>query len=370
MKIAILGTRGIPARYGGFETFAEQLSKRLVAHGHEVTVYCRRPFTTPADVFDPRIRRVILPTVSHKYLDTAFHTLLSAIHVSWTDAEVILCCNVANSPWIWIPRLFGKPTVLNVDGLDRKRRKWNFIARAFIGFCEALATFTPTRIVTDARLIQDYYRRRFGKDSTMIGYGAEVPPGSDRLEGFDLPPGKFILYVSRLEPENNPELVIEAYKKVQTDWPLVMVGGNPYDPAYVARLKSLADQRVVFLGGVYGPGYWQLLINAGLYIFACEIGGVHPALVEAMAAEKAILYLDTPENRETAGDSAMTFCHDATDLAARMTQLLGDESQRGALAQKARQRAEAAFSWDAITRSYESLFTQLVNKNKAVSPAN
>jgi glycosyltransferase involved in cell wall biosynthesis len=134
MKIAILGTRGIPARYGGFETFAEQLSKRLVVHGHDVTVYCRRPFTRPDDVFDARIRRVILPTISHKYFDTAFNTLLAAIHVAFTDAELVLCCNVANSPWIWIPRLTKKITVLNVDGLDRKRRKWNAIARAFLGF--------------------------------------------------------------------------------------------------------------------------------------------------------------------------------------------------------------------------------------------
>jgi glycosyltransferase involved in cell wall biosynthesis len=153
--------------------------------------------------------------------------------------------------------------------------------------------------------------------------------------------------------------VIEAYKRVKTDWPLVMVGGNPYDPAYVARLRALADRRVVFLGAVYGLGYWQLLRNAGLYVFACEIGGVHPALAEAMVAEKAILYLDTPENRETAGDNATTFRHDPADLAARMTQLLGDESQRAELARKARDRAEAAFSWEAVTRSYELLFIEL-----------
>jgi len=362
MKIAILGTRGIPARYGGFETLAEHLSSCLAAHGHEVTVYCRRPFTTPADVFDPRIRRVILPTISHKYFDTAFHTFLSAIHVSFTGAEIVFCCNVANSPWIWIPRLFGKPTVLNVDGLDRKRRKWNFLARGFLSLCEALATFTPTAVVTDARLIQEYYRVRFGKDSTVISYGAEVPPGSDRLEGFDLPPRKFILYVSRLEPENNPELVIAAYRQVLTDWPLVMVGGNPYDPAYVARLKSLADGRVVFLGGVYGPGYWQLLRNAGLYVFACEVGGVHPALIEAMVAGNPVLYLDTPENRETAADCAVAFRPDAADLAAQLTRLLADPSLRDSRAHKARERAEAAFGWEAVTRSYESLFAKLLRQ--------
>ena len=360
MKIAILGTRGIPARYGGFETLADQLSQRLVARGHQVTVYCRRPFTSPADVFDARIRRVILPTISHKYFDTAVHTFLSAIHVLFTDAQVVLFCNVGNSPLAWLPRLFGKPTVLNVDGLDRKRRKWNFLGRSFLAACEALSAFTPTRIITDARLIQEYYRRRFGKDSVMIGYGAEVPPGSDHLEGFDLPPRKFVLYVSRLEPENNPELVIQAYRQVRTDWPLVMVGGNPYDASYVARLKSLADDRVVFLGGVYGERYWQLLKNAGLYIFACEVGGVHPALIEAMVAENAVLYLDTPENRETAGGCGVPFRADAADLAAQLTRLLADEPLRRELARKAREHAEARFGWDAITRSYESLFAGLL----------
>src|SRR5262249_37090009 len=160
--IAILGTRGIPARYGGFETFANELSRRLVARGHQVAVYCRKPFTTPADQFDKRIRRVILPTISHKYFDTAFHTFISAIQVSSPDAEIVLCCNVANSPWFWIPALLGKPVVLNVDGLDRKRRKWNFFGRAFLHFCEVLAAITPTCIVTDARLVREYFAKRYG----------------------------------------------------------------------------------------------------------------------------------------------------------------------------------------------------------------
>ncbi len=364
MRIAILGTRGIPARYGGFETFAEQLSKRLVVRGHEVIVYCRRPFTTPSDVVDARIRRVILPTISRKHFDTAFHTFLSLIHVLFTDADVVLICNVANSPLAWIPRLFGKPTVLNVDGLDRKRRKWNFLARSFLHFCEFLAALTPTRIVTDAQLIQDYYWRSYRARSAMIAYGAEVPPDCEHLQGFDLLEKKYILYVSRLEPENNPELLLRAYREVETDWPLVIVGGNPYDPVFVDRLKSLADRRVIFLGGIYGKQYWQLLMNAGLYIFACEVGGVHPALIEAMAARNAVLYLDTPENRETAGDAGMPFQHDAEDLAARMTALLRDARLRERLACGAWERAEAKYGWDETAHKYQVLFAELAGSCK------
>lgn len=364
MKIAILGTRGIPARYGGFETFAEQLACRLVAHGHQVTVYCRRPFTRPDDVVDPRIRRVILATISNKYLDTASNTFLAATHVLFSDADVVLFCNVANSPWAWIPRLGGKPTVLNVDGLDRKRKKWNVIARSVLMGCEVLATFTPTRIVTDALLIQEYYRRRYRKASTMISYGAEVPADSGKLD-YDLPKGKFILYVSRLEPENNPELVLNAYRQVQTDWPLVMVGGNPYDPAYVDRLRSLGDERVRFIGPVYGKQYWQLLKNAGLYIFACEVGGVHPALIEAMVTENAVLYLDTPENRETAADCAIPFQPSAGDLAEHMRRLLSDEPLRRNAGARAKLRIENLFGWEQTTRKYEALFSSLLTSGRS-----
>src|SRR5579883_2325930 len=241
MKIAILGTRGIPARYGGFETFAEELAIRMAARKHDVTVYCRRAFTTPTDVVPVGVRRVILPSIAAKHFDTACHTFISLIHVSFTDADVVLICNVANGPIAWIPRVSGKPTVLNVDGLDRKRKKWNLLARLVLQFCELLSAFTPNRVVTDSRLMQEYYWQHYRKKSTMIAYGAQVPLASDDFKRFDLSPRKFVLYVSRLEPENNPELVITAYRKLQTDWPLVMVGGNAYDEEYVARLRSLAD---------------------------------------------------------------------------------------------------------------------------------
>ncbi len=391
MKIAILGTRGIPARYGGFETLAEQLSARLAARGHIVTVYCRRPFTTPQDVTPPGVRRVILPTISRKHFDTAFHTFLSVIHVSFTDADVVLICNVANGPLAWIPRLFGKPTVLNVDGFDRKRKKWGLAGRISLYFCELFSAVTPTRVLTDSRIMEEYYWRHYRRRSAMIAYGAEVPangaggassaggraaPASggsassagtnpDRTEDkpLDLPAGPFILYVSRLEPENNPELLIDAYRQVHTDWPLVMVGGNAYDAAYVERLKSAADGRVIFLGPVYGSGYWRLLRDASLYVFACEVGGVHPALVEAMAARKPILYLGTPENRDTAGDAGVPFRADSADLAAGISRLLGDANLREELGRKAQERATKMFGWEETTRKYESLFSDLVSNN-------
>jgi glycosyltransferase involved in cell wall biosynthesis len=364
MKIAILGTRGIPARYGGFETFAEQLAKRLARDGHEVVVYCRSAFARPDDVLPPGVRRVVLPGLASKHFDTLWHTCLSTFHVLFSGVDVVLICNVANSLYAWIPRLFGKPTVLNVDGLDRKRKKWNFLGQAFLHFCEFLSAFTPTRTVTDSLSIQEYYRKRYRCSSNMIAYGAEAPATVPGPEASGLTSGRYVLYVSRLEPENNPELVIRAYREVPTDWPLVIVGGNPYHPEYVAHLKQIADSRVIFTGAVYGDGYWTLQKNAGIFVCAFEIGGTHPAIVESMAAGNAVLFLNTTEGRETVADSGIAFEHEPADLAEKLRLLISDDARRDALRRRALARVAQHYTWDAITSQYEALFAELLGLSK------
>jgi len=362
VKIAIVGTRGIPNRYGGFEQFAEKVSSTLVDRGHEVTVYCRKPFTTPDDEYDRRVRRVILPTVHHKHLDTWSSGLISMAHVAFSDCDVVLLCNVANSPFAWFPRVLGKPVVLNVDGLDRRRGKWNALGQAALHLCEWISTFTPTRVVTDARTIHDYYRQRYAKDSTVIGYGSDVPSQELSVERFGVQPGRYVLYVSRLEPENNPELVLEAWRKVNTDWPLVMVGNNRYDTGYLDRLRRAYPDRLIFTDAVYGDGYWALQKNAAIFIFACEVGGVHPALIEAMAAGNAVLYLDTPENSETAADAGVRYGKSVDDLAAKLQVLLDDPTAHEQWARRGTERARQLYRWDSVAAKYEALFKELLRR--------
>lgn len=362
MKIAIVGTRGIPNRYGGFERFAEQVSSRFADHGHEVTVYCRRAFTRADDEYDRRVRRVIVPSLHQKHLDTWVSTFFAVVHAAFSRYDVVLLCNVANAPFAYLPRLFGTPVVLNVDGLDRKRSKWNWLGAQVLHFCEWVSSFSSTRLVTDARAIHDYYKRKYGASSTVIGYGSEMPKGDYNLNGSNLQPGRYVLYVSRLEPENNPELVLRSWKQVRTDWPLVMVGDNAYKPEYLEELRQLADQRVVFTGFVYGDGYWALQKHAGIFVFACEIGGVHPALIEAMAAENATLYLDTPENGETAGDAAVRYAKDERDLATKLQSLIEDEAARTEWGARAKQRAGQLFAWEAVARKYEALFEEVARQ--------
>jgi glycosyltransferase involved in cell wall biosynthesis len=362
MNIAIVGTRGIPNRYGGFERFAEQISSRFADHGHRVTVYCRRAFTSPDDVYDQRVRRVIVPSLHQKHLDTWVSTLFAATHVAFSDNDVVLLCNVANSPFAYIPRLFGKPVVLNVDGLDRKREKWKGLGAQVLHFCEWLSSFTSSQLVTDAKAIHDYYLAKYHSESAVIGYGSEMPKDDYSLNGMNLEAGRYVLYVSRLEPENNPDLVLRSWRDVRSDWPLVMVGDNPYDTGYLDRLKAMGDERVRFPGAIYGDGYWALQQHAGLFVFACEIGGVHPALIEAMAASNPIVYLDTPENSETAGDAAIRYEKSEADLTVKLQTLLDDEPGRQQLGMRAKQRADALYRWEAIAEKYEKIFAGLVKK--------
>ena len=362
MKIAIVGTRGIPNRYGGFERFAEQISSRFADHGHDVTVYCRRAFTSPDDVYDRRVKRVIVPSLHQKHLDTWVSTFFAAIHVAFSNNDIVLLCNVANSPFAYIPRLFGKPVVLNVDGLDRKREKWAGLGAQVLHFCEWMSSFSSSQLVTDAKAIHDYYLSKYKSESAVIGYGSEMPAGDYNLNGLNLEPGRYVLYVSRLEPENNPDLVLRSWQHVRSDWPLVMVGDNPYDTGYIDRLKALGDERVRFTGAIYGDGYWALQKHAGVFVFACEIGGVHPALIEAMAAGNPVLYLDTPENVETAGDAAIRYDKSETELAEKLQALLDHAGTREQLATRAKQRADALYRWEAIANKYERLFATLLAK--------
>jgi glycosyltransferase involved in cell wall biosynthesis len=357
MRIALLGTRGIPARYGGFETFAEELSTRLAARGHEVTVYCRQRYS--ANLYRG-VRLQYLPTVRHKYFDTLAHTLLSTLHLLRHRTDVALYCNGANAIFTLGPRWFGMPVALNVDGIERKRQKWNRLAKAWYWASEWLATFCPTVVVTDARAIQDYYRQRYGKESVYIPYGAEAGrvAGATALEKLGLEPGRYFLYVSRLEPENHALEVRQAFETVDTTCKLALVGDAPYAPDYIRRVRDTADTRVVMPGAVYGEGYHELGSHCFAYIHATEVGGTHPALIEAMGRGALVLYRNTPENAEVAGDAGIPF--EPEELPAKLTLALQmSEGDRDVLSQRAMERVRARYSWDAVTEAYEKLLAGL-----------
>lgn len=357
MRIAVLGTRGIPARYGGFETFAEQLATRLVERGHPVTVYCRTRHSIPRWL---GISLQYAPTVRHKYFDTLAHTFLSTLHLLAHRCEVALYCNGANAVFTVLPRLFGMPVVLNVDGIERRRKKWNRAARAWYLLSEWLATVFPSAVVADARAIQDYYRRRYRKESYFIPYGA--PTGkvcsADILLELGLERGRYFLYVSRMEPENRALEVRQAFEQVRTDFKLALVGDAPYARDYIRRVRDTTDQRIVIPGAIYGQGYEELGSHCFSYIQATEVGGTHPALIEAMGRGALVLYLNTPENAEVAEGAGIPFNDDLTEKLELV--LAMSEEQRNEYRLKALERVRERYSWDAVTSDYERLFQSLL----------
>jgi glycosyltransferase involved in cell wall biosynthesis len=357
VHVAILGTRGIPAHYGGFETFAEELSVRLAARGHRVTVYCRE---RPREAVHRGIHLQYLPTIRHKYFDTIAHTFISTLHLAAHRADVALYCNGANAIFTAMPRLLGIPTALNVDGLERRRKKWGRLAKAWYLVSEWLAAFLPNEVVTDARAIQDYYRQRRGRSSTFIPYGAEIGKvdSTAALAHLGLESGRYFLYVSRMEPENHALEVRQAFESTRTDMKLALIGDAPYARQYIRQVRDTQDPRIVIPGAIYGQGYRELGSHCFAYIHATAVGGTHPALIEAMGRGALVLYLDNPENAEVAAGAGIAFEADLTEKIEMLLRMPEDE--RNQLRRSAMERVRERYCWDAVASAYESLFEKLL----------
>ena len=303
---------------------------------------------------------VYLPTWRHKYFDTLVHTLLSTIHLIFRRADFALYCNAANAIFTFWPRLFGIPTALNVDGLERNRKKWNRLAKGWYLISERLATFCPNVMVTDARKIAEYYLARYDKHSEFIPYGAETGKleTASVLDQLGLERGRYFLYVSRMEPENNALSVREAFEKLTTPMKLALIGDAPYAEEYIQRVRATTDPRVLMPGAIYGLGYHELLSHCFAHIHATEVGGTHPALIEAMGRGALVLYLNTPENAEVAGGAGIPF--EAGELRQKLELVLQmPEAERLEWSRRAMERVAERYSWDRVTEEYERLLLKL-----------
>jgi glycosyltransferase involved in cell wall biosynthesis len=407
LKIAIAGTRGIPARYGGFETFAEELSARLVERGHEVAVYCRPGSgewgvgsgMTKPQAPTPHPARIVLPALRHKYFETVSHTLLSSLDALRRDFDVILLCNAANAFVLPLLRAARIPVAINVDGIERHRRKWNVAGKFVYAVGESFSALFANKVVADADVIAVYYRSRYGIEPVTIPYGAEFPPeeDSDVLARLGVEAGNYILYVSRFEPENNPLEVVEAFLRLSRAQrgisgdaernepaggvhgegravspemlrfaqhetpPLIMLGAASYARDLAVALRRHASDRILFPGALYGPDYRTLQRNALIYIQATEVGGTHPAMIEAMASGGCVLAHDTPENREVGGDAVGYFrLRPSETLSGTLRVFLESPALREKLRLAARARASERYSWSAVTDAYERLFEEIV----------
>ena len=360
MRISVIGTRGVPACYGGFETAVEEVGARLVQSGHEVTVYCRQPGPDT----HLGMHRVVLPALRARTLETLSHTAMAVAHsVLKRRADVAIVMNAANAPYVRLLRWAGIPVAVHVDGLEWRRGKWRGAGRQYYRWAERRAVRDAHALIADAEGIARYYEAEFGAPTRLIAYGAPLLDDVDPAHlaapvlGGALVPGGFHLAVARFEPENHVHLIVEAYRRSSATAPLIVVGSAPYSAEYTRFVRSLAagDERIRFVGGSWDAGVLNALYaHAISYVHGHSVGGTNPSLLRAMGAGTAVAAYDVEFNREVLGETGWFF-RDAVGLARCLEHAEADEPDRAERARATRRRAGALYRWDDVAAEYERL---------------
>lgn len=360
-RVALLGTRGVPARYGGFETAVEEVGRRLAADGHEVTVYCRDP--DGADDGDYLgMRRIVLPALRSKSLETLSHTASSCLDaVTRRRFDVVFLFNAANAVFLPILHARGLPVAVHVDGLEWQRSKWSGAGQRYYRMSEALAARWGDALIADAPGIARYYREEFGASTELISYGAEVleDAADDRLAELGLQADGYHLVVARFEPENHVEEIVRGYRGSSAELPLVVVGSAPYNAEYTQRVERAAagDPRIRLLGGVWDQEQLdQLYAHCRQYLHGHSVGGTNPSLLRAMGAGARIAAFDVEFNRDVLGDAGRFFVDPAGVAEAVVRAEADGDVELGARLQ---QRVRADYRWDDVADRYGELAQRL-----------
>jgi len=372
MRIAMIGSRGIPARHGGFETAIEEIGRRLVERGHQVVVYCRRHNSSTSSRWHLGMERVVLSSAHTKNLDTASHTLLSIMHaLAFRRADILHFYGVGNALFLPLLRPMSSATVVTVDGPDWERPKWGRLARWSLRFSARLAVALADALIIDNRPSQRYFAEHFGTEGHYIPYGAYLAdePATEALESLGLHDRGYILFVGRLVPDKGVHLLVEAFEGVRTDLQLVIVGDDPYVPDYIHQLKSTRDPRIRFLGYQYGAPYRQLCSHAYLYVHPLLVDGTSPALLQAMGFGNCILTSDLPEAMDVAGDTGFSFrANDVGHLRRALQELVDRPEMVEDGRQRARERVGRLYNWDRVTNQHEELYRSLLATRRSRAP--
>ncbi len=353
IRVAFIGGRGVVSKYSGIESYYELAGRELAGMGHEVTVYCRNYFTPPVDRHNG-MRILRLPTIRTKHLETVVHTLLGTLHAMFSDYDIVHYHTLGPALFSFLPRLVGKKTVVTVQGLDRRRRKWNWIASHVLRLGEAAAVFFPDATMVVSQTLKQYYWQNYERPTIYVPNGTQIVPrhNPQRLHAWGLTPGNYVLYLGRFSPEKNCHLLIEAFEHIRTPMKLVLAGGSSHSDSYVESLLRHRSERIRFLPWVAGGELEELLSNAALFVLPSDIEGLSLALLDAMAAGVCVLTSDIPENNEVASGAGFTFGRGSrADLGFMLDLLLRCPELRREAAAKGRQRMEKNYLWPGIARS-------------------
>lgn len=370
LSIAMVGTRGVPAAYGGFETAVEEIGRRLVGKGHEVIVYTRGSQSRGREYLG--MRTIHLPAVPQKQLETLSHTGLSTLHaITRHRPDVAFVFNAANSPFLPFLRARRIPTALHMDGLEWRRSKWGRRGKAYYRWAEEFGVRQGDALIADAPGIADYYRHQFGVPTEMIRYGAplleDAPTGG--VQGLDLQPDGYHLVVARFEPENHVLEIVRGYRDSDATLPLAVVGSAPYSAGYTREIAEIAeaDPRIRLLGAIYDQDLLDALyVHAYTYAHGHSVGGTNPSLLRAIGAGTPVIAYDVGFNRDVLDDEGWFFTT-AADVASQLLLTEADPAAVAARGRRNREHAATAFSWDDVADAYEDLARRLA-RGESVHP--
>jgi glycosyltransferase involved in cell wall biosynthesis len=370
VKIAIIGSRGYPIVYSGYETFVKEVSERLVAQNIDVRVYCQKHLFTTRPKHVNGVELIYMPTVQTKSLNQLVHSFFSMIHACCSKVDVILVVNAANGPFGLISLLAQKKTLINVDGLEWLRPKWKGLGAAYFKFAGKLATLFYNTIITDAEAMRQVYLNTFKANSTVIAYGANIRHSKNPglINQFGLTPNEYFLIVGRLIPDNNSDLILEGFKKAKSNKKLVIVGDVPYQDAYAQTMKANASDQILFLGYVTDSEVLaELYHQSYAYLHGHEYGGTNPTMLKAMGYGCAILALDTVFNREMLenGQFGWFFQKTSDSVALYLQQAEHNPQAVQTLKEKARDGITQKYNWDEVTRAYVTVFKALMTNGKS-----
>jgi glycosyltransferase involved in cell wall biosynthesis len=373
LHIAVIGIKGIPARYGGFETCADETCRRLVKRGHKVTVYCRQERNEKGPSEFEQVTLCYVPFVNSKNFATISSSFLACLQAVQSKAEVVHLYTVGTGLFIPLLRVFGKRVVISVDALDWKRKKWSKVARGYMQLAAWISVQWADELIIDSRSIQTYYLNRFKRPGVYVPFGANIEPykGSTALANLRLQPKKYVLFVGILRPEKQVGQLIQAFNGIQQDkYDLVILGDDPLGKEYCNWLKSLAGPRVRFLGRIYGEAYTQICQNAYIYVTPSEVEGTSPALLSAMGAGCCVLVNGIPENLEVIGEAGFSYRrNDVQDLREKLFYLFCRPDLVTAYGEKARERTCLEYRWDMVTSALEAIYYKARDRSRASSPS-
>ena len=366
LRIAFIGSRGVPARYSGFETVVEELGSRLVERGCAVTVYNRDPYYKTRARTWKGMKIVWMPTIASKNLDTIVHSFLSLLHALFCRYDWIYLCGVGNAPLCRLMKAFcGTRLIINVDGADYRRAKWGGFARRWLKKSECKAVEFADVLIADNREIVKRYQKAYQSEPCYISYGAvadRARVNCGELARWGLAPGRYILYVSRLTPENEAHLLIEAHARLKFPLPLVITGSVGYEKAYYRKLRKLAGDGVVFTGARFGEPYAELSQNALFFVMPAVIEATRLVLLDQMGFGTAILYREIQATREVLGNTGVPFGEGITSrlglvdaLTHKMQELSGKPEYCREVGERSRELASRCYNWDRVTDEYEAI---------------